>query len=84
LLLTEPKLDELQLFNEACKAHLALHCNAMKNRRRKELDQLCTKTKFTRNELKLLYWGWKGACPNGLLTEATFKDIYAQFFSQAG
>ncbi|XP_053212272.1 Kv channel-interacting protein 4-like [Panonychus citri] len=80
----EHKLDQMELFNEACAARLAANYSANKSRRRRELEILCKKTKFTRNELKLLYWGWKCACPNGILTESTFKEIYAQFFPQAG
>ncbi|XP_015789645.1 calcium and calcium/calmodulin-dependent serine/threonine-protein kinase isoform X2 [Tetranychus urticae] len=80
----EHKLDQMELFNEACAARLAANYTANKSRRRRELEILCKKTKFTRNELKLLYWGWKCACPNGILTESTFKEIYAQFFPQAG
>ena len=63
---------------------LAAHYGASKVRGRRELDALMRKTEFTKNELKLLYWGWKCACPSGTLTESTFKDIYAQFFPQAG
>lgn len=81
---SEHKLDQMELFNEACAARLAAHFEANKCRRRRELEILCKKTKFTRNELKLLYWGWKCACPNGVLNESTFKEIYAQFFPQAG
>ncbi|XP_074594827.1 A-type potassium channel modulatory protein KCNIP1-like [Brevipalpus obovatus] len=80
----EHKLDQMELFNEACAARLQAHYGATKYRRRRELEILCRRTKFTRNELKLLYWGWKCACPNGTLTESTFKEIYAQFFPQAG
>lgn len=80
----EHKLDQMELFNEACAARLQAHYGATKYRRRRELEILCRRTKFTRNELKLLYWGWKCACPTGILTESTFKEIYAQFFPQAG
>ncbi|RWS28533.1 Ca2+ sensor Calsenilin-like protein, partial [Leptotrombidium deliense] len=79
-----PKLTEMDLFNEACAMRLAAHYGAIKGRGKRELESLCRKTKFSRNELKLLYWGWKCACPNGVLTESTFKEIYAQFFPQAG
>ncbi|KAI1303623.1 Kv channel-interacting protein 1 [Halotydeus destructor] len=80
----ESKLSEVDLFNEACAVRLAAHYGASKLRGRRELDLLLKRTEFSRNELKLLYWGWKCACPSGILTEATFKDIYAQFFPQAG
>lgn len=80
---TEPKLSEVDLFNEACALKLAAQFSR-RNRARRELDQLLKQTDFTRSELKLLYWGWKCSCPSGSLTESNFKEIYAQFFPQAG
>lgn len=53
-------------------------------RRQQELDVLCARTNFTKQEIKLLYWGWKVGCPDGILDERTFKEIYGQFFPQAG
>lgn len=53
-------------------------------RKQQELSVLCQKTLFTKREIKILYWGWKVACPDGILDERTFKEIYAQFFPQAG
>ncbi|XP_023232729.1 A-type potassium channel modulatory protein KCNIP1-like [Centruroides vittatus] len=46
------------------------------------IDALCKRTKFTRNELKLMYQGFKQACPTGIVNENAFKDIYASFFPQ--
>ncbi|XP_076359439.1 A-type potassium channel modulatory protein KCNIP1-like isoform X1 [Tachypleus tridentatus] len=46
------------------------------------IDALCRTTKFTKKELKLMYQGFKQACPTGIVNENTFKDIYAQFFPQ--
>lgn len=46
------------------------------------LDTLCRQTKFSRKELQLMYRGFKQECPNGVLSEDTFKEIYAQFFPQ--
>ena len=80
---TEPKLSEVDLFNEACALRLAAQFG-QRNRCRRELDQLIKVTDFTRSELKLLYWGWKCSCPSGTLSESNFKEIYAQFFPQAG
>ncbi|XP_022253550.1 Kv channel-interacting protein 4-like [Limulus polyphemus] len=48
------------------------------------IDALCRTTKFTKKELKLMYQGFKQACPTGIVNENTFKDIYAQFFPQGG
>lgn len=73
------------LFNDVCAMRLAQQQgpqNRMRNRR--QLDQLVRKTQFDRHELKMLYWGWKCACPDGVLTESVFKEIYSQFFPQAG
>ena len=53
-------------------------------RKQQELDVVCNKTLFTKQEIKILYWGWKVACPEGLLNEYIFKEIYGQFFPQAG
>ncbi|KAI0242092.1 Kv channel-interacting protein 4 [Lamellibrachia satsuma] len=44
------------------------------------LEQLCCSTKFTRNELRIMYRGFKQECPTGIVNEETFKEIYAQFF----
>ncbi|KAK2178173.1 hypothetical protein NP493_557g02022 [Ridgeia piscesae] len=44
------------------------------------LQQLCCSTKFTRNELRIMYRGFKQECPTGIVNEETFKEIYAQFF----
>lgn len=46
------------------------------------LDSLCRNTKFTRQELQVMYRGFKQECPSGIVNEETFKDIYAQFFPQ--
>ncbi|GIY59663.1 kv channel-interacting protein 1 [Caerostris darwini] len=48
------------------------------------IEALCRITKFTKNELKLIYQGFKQACPTGIVNEATFKEVYAQFFPQGG
>ncbi|KAG0412782.1 hypothetical protein HPB47_010074, partial [Ixodes persulcatus] len=46
------------------------------------IEDLCRSTKFTRQELKFMYQGFKQVCPTGLVHENTFRDIYAQFFPQ--
>jgi len=46
------------------------------------IDALCQSTKFTRKEIQLMYRGFKQKCPNGIVSENMFKDIYAQFFPQ--
>jgi len=46
----------------------------------KGLKALCRSTKFNREELQLMYRGYKQVCPSGIVTEETFRDIYAKFF----
>jgi hypothetical protein len=74
------------MLNDACALRLAQQYGPQSQLRRskRELELLCKKTKFARHEIKLLYWGWKCACPDGILNETIFKDIYSQFFPQAG
>ncbi|XP_076049598.1 A-type potassium channel modulatory protein KCNIP1-like [Oratosquilla oratoria] len=45
-----------------------------------KLEELCNQTKFTRNEIRLMYRGFKQECPEGVVQEDTFKEIYAKFF----
>ncbi|XP_077561581.1 uncharacterized protein LOC144177875 isoform X2 [Haemaphysalis longicornis] len=46
------------------------------------IEDLCKATKFSRQELKFMYQGFKQVCPTGVVHENTFRDIYAQFFPQ--
>ncbi|XP_020299101.1 Kv channel-interacting protein 1 [Pseudomyrmex gracilis] len=46
------------------------------------LASLCRATKFTEDELKRIYRGFKAECPSGVVKEETFKCIYSQFFPQ--
>ncbi|XP_022662862.1 Kv channel-interacting protein 1-like isoform X3 [Varroa jacobsoni] len=46
------------------------------------LDELCKNTKFDRDEIRLIYQGFKQECPTGLVDEDAFKLIFAQFFPQ--
>jgi Ca2+-binding EF-hand superfamily protein len=43
-----------------------------------------SKTRFSSEELKHLYQGFKAHCPEGVAKEETFKEIYAQFFPPGG
>ncbi|XP_065110879.1 Kv channel-interacting protein 4 [Paramisgurnus dabryanus] len=47
---------------------------------RENLEQLQSQTHFTKQELQLLYRGFKNDCPSGVVNEDTFKNIYAVFF----
>ncbi|KXJ74741.1 hypothetical protein RP20_CCG013048 [Aedes albopictus] len=44
------------------------------------LEDLCRLTKFTRQEIRVMYRGFKTECPDGVVNEDSFKDIYAKFF----
>lgn len=44
------------------------------------LQALCKATRFSEEELKRMYRGFKAECPNGLIKEENFKNIYSQFF----
>lgn len=44
------------------------------------LEDLCRQTKFTRQEIRVMYRGFKQECPDGVVQEDAFKDIYAKFF----
>ncbi|XP_076028833.1 Kv channel-interacting protein 4-like isoform X1 [Oratosquilla oratoria] len=46
------------------------------------IDALARATKFSKKELQLMYRGFKAECPNGIVSEDTFKGIYSQFFPQ--
>lgn len=46
------------------------------------LDALCKTTNFTKNEIRLMYQGFKQECPTGVVTEESFKEIFSQFFPQ--
>ncbi|XP_072768472.1 A-type potassium channel modulatory protein KCNIP1-like isoform X3 [Nerophis lumbriciformis] len=44
------------------------------------LHQLEAQTNFSKQELQVLYRGFKNECPSGIVSEETFKQIYSQFF----
>lgn len=44
------------------------------------LDSLCKTTKFSKKEIQFVYRAFKQECPTGIISEETFKDIYAKFF----
>ncbi|KAF6199501.1 hypothetical protein GE061_007527 [Apolygus lucorum] len=46
------------------------------------LRSLTKATRFTEQELKRIYRGFKAECPSGLVREDTFRSIYSQFFPQ--
>ncbi|XP_043234079.1 Kv channel-interacting protein 1-like [Amphibalanus amphitrite] len=50
--------------------------------RPEELNKLARSSRFTRKEIQLMYRGFKQECPSGLVDEAAFKLIFAQYFPQ--
>jgi len=44
------------------------------------LDQMSVETKFTKTEVKFLYRAFKSECPNGIIDEDTFKEVYEKIF----
>lgn len=46
----------------------------------RSLDELASRTKFSKKEIQLIYQGFKQECPSGIVNEETFKHIYGQFF----
>ncbi|GAV05557.1 hypothetical protein RvY_15665-1 [Ramazzottius varieornatus] len=44
------------------------------------LDELCHLTQYSREEIKLIYRGFKQECPSGVVDEETFKELYGQFY----
>ncbi|XP_023325413.1 Kv channel-interacting protein 4 [Eurytemora carolleeae] len=45
-----------------------------------DLGQISLETKFTKNEVKFLYRAFKTVCPNGIIDEETFKEVYEKIF----
>ncbi|EEB18431.1 Kv channel-interacting protein, putative [Pediculus humanus corporis] len=44
------------------------------------LEDLCKQTKFSRHEIRVMYRGFKQECPEGVVLEEAFKDVYQKFF----
>nr|CAD7408182.1 unnamed protein product [Timema poppensis] len=44
------------------------------------LETISRATKFTKDEIRYVYRAFKTECPSGIISEATFKSIYAKFF----
>lgn len=45
-----------------------------------DLEDLIRTTKFTKQEIRTMYRGFKQECPAGAVNEDTFKEIYEKFF----
>ncbi|KAF2369229.1 EF-hand domain [Trinorchestia longiramus] len=44
------------------------------------LEQLSRNTRFSKQELQFMYRGFKQECPSGVISEETFRKIYAKLF----
>ncbi|KAG8191395.1 hypothetical protein JTE90_006136 [Oedothorax gibbosus] len=51
-------------------------------RPQRPLAALARTTHFSRQEIKVIYQGFKQACPTGVVDERTFKDIFSSYFPQ--
>ncbi|XP_055636111.1 Kv channel-interacting protein 4-like isoform X3 [Toxorhynchites rutilus septentrionalis] len=47
------------------------------------LGEITRTARFTEDEIKRIYRGFKAECPTGIVKEDTFKGIYSQFFPLA-
>ncbi|XP_059081262.1 uncharacterized protein LOC131879074 isoform X2 [Tigriopus californicus] len=45
-----------------------------------DLNQMAEDTKFSKREVRSLYRAFKQECPNGIVDEETFKDVYEKIF----
>jgi len=45
-----------------------------------DLEDLIKTTKFSKQEIRTMYRGFKQECPGGAVNEDTFKEIYEKFF----
>ncbi|KAL3209930.1 hypothetical protein MRX96_037571 [Rhipicephalus microplus] len=68
-LVPEKTIDDLEMTVVRCKPET--------------ISVLCKSTKFSKEEIKRIYQGFKQSCPTGLVNENTFKDMYCQFFPLA-
>ena len=52
----------------------------MNKKDRKQICSAINEFRFTRDELRKLYRGFKNECPSGVLTEECFHYVYTSFF----
>jgi len=53
---------------------------AHKNKKTVQLNDLLADTKFTKSEIRTMYRGFKQECPDGIVHEENFREIYGKFF----
>ena len=51
------------------------------NKQSIDINELASRTKFSKSEIKFIYRDFKSNCPNGVLTESALVKIYSQIFS---
>jgi len=61
-------------------AIVASRLKEQKARRLIDLEELVRETKFSKQEIRKMYRGFKQECPNGEVNEDTFKEIFEKFF----
>lgn len=78
LLLKITKRNELEL--EKKKEAVTLEMLQPSRYKPNDLEQMAEETKFTKREVRSLYRAFKQECPNGIVDEETFKDVYERIF----
>ncbi|KAF4532896.1 hypothetical protein B566_EDAN001500 [Ephemera danica] len=48
------------------------------------LEVISKTTRFSKKEIQFVYRAFKQECPTGMISEETFKSIYAKFFPLGG
>ena len=65
---------------EKKKKHVTLDILQPSRYKPNDLEQMAKDTRFTKEEVRYLYRAFKQECPNGIVDEETFKDVYEKIF----
>merc|ERR1719510_2465891 len=65
---------------ETSKKHVTLDILQPSRYKPNDLEQMANETRFTKDEVRYLYRAFKQECPNGIVDEETFKDVYEKIF----
>lgn len=65
---------------QTSKKHVTLDILQPSRYKPNDLEQMANETKFTKDEVRYLYRAFKQECPNGIVDEETFKDVYEKIF----
>lgn len=57
-----------------------LSLRSYEERRYFSIDELVFQTKFTRQEIQMIYRDFKQKCPRGVLNEKALAEVYSQYF----